>query len=122
MVDMDKPRVKVDEIDRRRLIRDGVAEEIVRWLESLLTRVEKVENELKERQSGYGKMLEGLDLLRQKKRQLENLEETIDLILERHGRADLDMLVHFANELRDELLSLSNDMETLLSKTKQQTN
>ena len=119
-MDMDKPRVKLDENDRRRLIRDGVAEEIVRWLESLLTRVEKVETELKERQSGYGKMLEGLDLLRQKKRQLENLEGTIDLILERHGRADLDMLVHFANELRDELLSLSNDMETLLSKTKQQ--
>ncbi len=114
-MDANDPRVDLEHLDKKRLIRDGVADEIVRWLESLLHRVEKVENELKKRQSGYGQVLEGLDLLRRKKRQLETLEETIDMVLERHGRADLNMLIHFANELRDELLSLSKDMEILLS-------
>jgi len=104
----------MNRLERSRIIRDGVAEEISTWLESLLTRLGRVESELRSQQSVHSMASERLAEFRAKKQDLETVENAIDVILKRHDRADLDMLVHFANELRGELLSLTHDLHEVL--------
>ena len=105
----------LDRLQKGRIIRDGVVEELAVWLESLLDRVDQVETELRgEQQIKRTEAAHHLELFHEKKRELQAIENTIEIILRRHGRADLDMLIHFANELREELLSLSRDLGELL--------
>ena len=105
----------LDQFEQKRIIRDGVAEEIATWLESLVHRVENVETELLDQQSSHNHAAHSLAQFHERKRELETIENTIDIVFRRHGRADLDMLVHFANELRAELVSLSRDLGKMLS-------
>jgi hypothetical protein len=105
----------IDRLQGKRIIRDGVAEEMVGWLESLLSRIQKVEAELRDQQSQHSEATKGLERFRERKRHLETVEETIDLILEKHTRTDLDVLIHFAGELRAEMVSLYRDLEQELT-------
>lgn len=107
--------MNIERPETRRMIRDGVAEEMVTLIQSLLTRVDKVESELRNHQFDCEGTANGLQLFRERKQQLETVEETIDLIIQQHTRGDLDVLIGFAGELRHELVSLYKDLEQALS-------
>ena len=107
----------INRFGKGRMIRDGVAQEIAIWLDALVNRVEKVEDELSNQQSDVN---HHMTLFQERKRELEAVEGTIDIMLRRHGRADMDMLVHFASELRSELMALTRDLEKLLSASEEE--